>query len=346
MRGLAEAVKREAVEHPAPTSLPSLTASNDNGKRRARGLASWDDAGELPQLIAVNDGLADFGTPWAWSLNIHPDLIRAGNDNARGILDFLRRRVVLNLKRSLGRAVPMWLAIETDDEGRPHLHGGLALNDNDNRDDVRACLERAGGAWSRQGSAPVDIRLQWRPIGWAAYPLKRVARTRRDLRKSVGLDADAPVTVWSCSNDLRAAGKAIHAGLRRLYNVTKSQPEETMADKFLDALDALKDAFTNGDELDAALEEIAAEHGVTPVALRNRATLAWGDLTAFRDKCAAGAAHAAKVKAAAERYTRYKYLRAKQDKGHKLTEQECEFMLDQFMNNIKADEDTKLVNQR
>lgn len=54
-----------------------------------------------------------------------------------------------------------------------------------------------------------------------------------------------------------------------------------MADKFIAALEDLKDALTNGDALDAALEEVAADHGVKTEALRNRATTAWGDLTDF-----------------------------------------------------------------
>jgi len=51
-----------------------------------------------------------------------------------------------------------------------------------------------------------------------------------------------------------------------------------MADKFDVALDELRDALTNGEPLKAALKAVAADHDLRPEALRNRATLRWGDV--------------------------------------------------------------------
>ncbi len=177
-------------------------------------IAPWKDAGELPRLIAVNRAVGELGQPFAFSLNLSPDLIQAANDNTRGALDYLRRRVALALKRAFGKTPPMWLCVETDDDGRPHLHGGLALNDNHHPACVEAVLAKAGGTWIRKGSAPADVRVQWEPDGWATYPLKRMARTRRHLREAAGLVPDARVALVSWSADLLEVGRRLHEEAR------------------------------------------------------------------------------------------------------------------------------------
>lgn len=212
----------EPVEDLPSTSTTSKTSTKT--KTRTRGIASWEDAGELPQIIAVNRAVAVLGSPFAWSLNIHPDLIQAGNDNVRGLLDFMRRRVARHLNREMGRHMPFWFEIETDDDGRPHLHGGIPMaNDNEDAPAIERALVKAGGNWSRRGSAPADVRRQYEPDGWAVYGLKRIGRTRRHLREAAGLDQDEDgkkkhITVWTCTDDLRTEGQRIHEETRRAIN--------------------------------------------------------------------------------------------------------------------------------
>lgn len=228
MRAHGQLGAEEVVEHLPPPSPTSQTHNKTKAKNSAkatttittgptyrRGIASWKDAGELPRIIAINRAVADLGEPFAFSVNFDPKLIRAGNANERGLLDYLRRRVALELKRATGRAVPMWVVVETDDDGRPHVHGGLALNDNDVPARIEEALVKAGGNWKRQGSAPVDVRRQWNADGWAAYPLKRMARTRRHLREAAGLAPGAHVPLYAVTKDLRAAGERIHAEERK-----------------------------------------------------------------------------------------------------------------------------------
>lgn len=54
-----------------------------------------------------------------------------------------------------------------------------------------------------------------------------------------------------------------------------------MSDSFDDALTDLKDALTNGENVDAAIRSAAGDHDLKPEALRNRATKRWGDLSGF-----------------------------------------------------------------
>ena len=181
-----------------------------------RMIAAWADAGEIPRIIATNRALDRFGVPMAFSVNFDPRLIQAGNDNTRGLLDYMRRRIALGLKRTFGGTPPMWVAIETDDEGRPHLHGGIALMDQHAPAMVLGALAKAGGNWMRQGSAPADLRPQHDPDGWAVYPFKRKERTRRDLRQAAGLRPDARVGLYAASAELLAERRRIHEETRRV----------------------------------------------------------------------------------------------------------------------------------
>lgn len=223
IRQHARASSGEPVEDLPSTSTTSKTSTKT--KTRTRGIASWEDAGELPQIIAVNRAVAVLGSPFAWSLNIHPDLIQAANDNARGFLDFMRRRVARHLDREMGRKVPFWFEVETDHNGRPHLHGGIPLaNDNEDVPAIERALVKAGGNWSRRGSAPADVRRQYEPDGWAVYGLKRIGRTRRHLREAAGLDEAAQVTVWTCTDDLRTEGRRIHEETRQSIQKARQRP--------------------------------------------------------------------------------------------------------------------------
>lgn len=226
MRAAARGRAGEVVEHlPPPSSTSTSTTKNANDNEpettktstgRGRMIASWENAGELPRIIATNRALDRFGVPKAFSLNISPELIQAGNDNARGQLDYHRRRIALALKRAFGKAPPMWLVIETEDDGRQHLHGGIALTDRHDPVAILKTLSKACGDWTTQGSAPAYWRDQYDPDGWAAYPLKRKERTRRDLRQAAGLPPDARVGLYAASAELLAEGKRIHEEARQV----------------------------------------------------------------------------------------------------------------------------------
>ncbi|ACB83543.1 hypothetical protein Mpop_5454 (plasmid) [Methylorubrum populi BJ001] len=230
MRAVARGRAGEVVEHlHSPSSTSSSPTSpkknaNDNDEPettktstgRGRMIASWENAGELPRIIATNRALDRFGVPMAFSVNFDPKLIKAGNDNDRGLLDYMRRRIALGLKRALGETPPLWVAIETDDDGRPHLHGGIALTDKHAPAVVLGALAKAGGNWTRQGSAPADLRPQHDPDGWAVYPFKRKERTRRDLRQAAGLPPDARVGLYAASAELLAEGRHIHEEQRQV----------------------------------------------------------------------------------------------------------------------------------
>lgn len=68
-----------------------------------------------------------------------------------------------------------------------------------------------------------------------------------------------------------------------------------MPDKFIPAVQELGEAISTGEPVDRALAEIAAEHGLKPEALRNRAERSLGDLTTYRERNAPRIAAAAEL---------------------------------------------------
>jgi hypothetical protein len=103
------------------------------------------------KVWAANRALEILGHAYAFSLNLSPNVINAANDNDRGHLDLVRRPVLRELKKALGRDVHARLILETTHDGRLHLHGGLALNDNEIPTTERA-LNHAGGLWRGKGA--------------------------------------------------------------------------------------------------------------------------------------------------------------------------------------------------
>jgi hypothetical protein len=198
-------------------SLPPLTPhQNDNQKQqskektqekakrrtksRARYVATWIEAGDLTRIGYVNDSLAIQGRRFAFTVDLSPDMIKAANDNPRGPLDFYWRKLSREwAKRLPDHELAGWLVLETTQDGRQHLHGGIAVDHNGTMiPAAREALTATGGDWVGRDAY---LKPQQHPIAWARYPLKRQARTRQHVRKVLGLDPEAPVRIacWSKS---------------------------------------------------------------------------------------------------------------------------------------------------
>lgn len=203
----APGAQAEAVEK-SPTPLPPSSPAS---------IALWRDTTEVTKVTFYNRALIIFGKPFAFTLNLHPDLIAAANDNERGFLDYVRRRVARELKKEFGRDMPHWLMIETTDDGRPHIHGGLVLSPELAAAEALAAtraLESAGGSYTTQGSYPADVRAEYDPDGWARYSLKRIGRTKRHLRDAAGLAPKTKVAILSVTRELRCEAEHLHKQIR------------------------------------------------------------------------------------------------------------------------------------
>lgn len=119
-----------------------------------------------------------------------------------------------------------------------------------------------------------------------------------------------------------------------------------MADKFDEALDELKDALTNGEELEAALKAVAADHDLRPEALRNRATLRWGDVERRAEELASSVGVALQKKRAAARLDKYEDIESRLKTGP-ITYEEEMWYVDYTVGSEWSDlyKDQQLVNQ-
>lgn len=213
---LAGPLAKQTTPDSANTNTPSQALSSTPSKSRkggrpkksrARFIANWNEAGDLGRLDYVNRAGALRGRPFAWTLNISPDVEKAANDNARGALDYLARRVRLNLGRQPAlrdERLLSWMVIETTDAGRLHLHGAIFTDNPELLPSIREALTKAGGIWNAKAGHgyQTDLEPQRDLDDWSAYPLKRQGRTRRHLREAAGLSADAPMQIATWSREL------------------------------------------------------------------------------------------------------------------------------------------------
>ncbi|MBP27832.1 hypothetical protein [Methylobacterium sp.] len=220
---------KQTTPDPANANTPSQTLSSTPSKSRkggrpkksrARLIANWNEAGDLSRLDYVNRAGALWGKPFAWTLNISPDVEKVANDDARGALNYLARRVRLHLDRQPAlrdERLLSWMVIETTNAGRPHLHGAVFTDNPELLPSIREALTKAGGVWnSKAGHGyQTDLGPQRHLDDWSAYPLKRQGRTRRHLREAAGLPADTPVQIATWSRELIPDAKRLLAEERR-----------------------------------------------------------------------------------------------------------------------------------
>ncbi|WP_410824348.1 hypothetical protein [Methylobacterium oryzisoli] len=217
---------------PLPTPANTNTITNDNAPitktkaKRKRAPASWRNAGDLTRAVYINDALSEFGTPFAFTVNLGPDVIKAANENRRGFVDLIRRRVERHLEKELGPSCAWWFRIETTKDGRPHMHGAVAANGNE-LPAVRRALSKTGGTWCGAGKCyQTDVRVQDRPEGWARYTVKAAGQTRRHLREAAGLPATHNVPLSASSSNLKPVAKRLHEEERRAIVAAEKVAQE------------------------------------------------------------------------------------------------------------------------
>jgi hypothetical protein len=149
------------------------------------------------RAISQRDGLA-------FSLNISRRVIGAAKADKRGFCSHVRRRVDRTLKRKFGRPVGFWFVVQSTPDGRPHLHGGIAIDHNDLPDAADA-LKHAGGTWLKANSGYQVHFAVRHDDDWARYALRGVGATRRHISGSL----------LAVTNDIRSIAKALYADGRR-----------------------------------------------------------------------------------------------------------------------------------
>jgi hypothetical protein len=154
---------------------------------RVRNQVPWRFLSDQAKIhLAVDALLEDGSCPFALTVNLNPQLAeRAATD-----LDWLRRRFALELKRKLGRNVPLVLTFQQRSAaGRLHVHGALDAKDEHEVDLIKKALKVAAGNWDSHGWRCCQVHTQ--PLysdRWSGYITKH----------SIG---------WTMSNELRQMAK-------------------------------------------------------------------------------------------------------------------------------------------
>jgi hypothetical protein len=182
---LAPSLSVSASTSAAPIILPALhtatktVPANDNpdtalalrspGFPKGRRLL-WAHTTDLAKLTFANRVLSKGEIFLPFTLNLGWKAIKAANDNAKGFVDYFRRRVTKELKRKLGYCPDYWFIVHVK-KGRPHAHGAIGVNDNE-KPRVKEALEIAGGRW-RSTHPQYQVRFSRRgdPDGWVRYCL-------------------------------------------------------------------------------------------------------------------------------------------------------------------------------
>jgi hypothetical protein len=147
------------------TSAAQRSPGVSKGRRH-----SWAHTTDLAKLTLANRVLSDREAYLPFTLNLGWKAIKAANDNAKGVVDYFRRRVTKELKRKLGYCPDYWFIVHVK-KGRPHLHGTIGANDNDKLR-IREALEVAGGRWqSAYPQYQIQFSRRGDPDGWVRYCL-------------------------------------------------------------------------------------------------------------------------------------------------------------------------------
>lgn len=114
---------------------------------------------------------------------VHLDLDaeEAARADPASFTEHVRRRLRRYLKAEFGRTVDYWFGVDISDEGRPHLHGGIAVSSNEAEALGRA-LARAGGEWGSVRGVKHQTQVGDRmDDDWASYATKKITRSRQEV---------------------------------------------------------------------------------------------------------------------------------------------------------------------
>lgn len=148
-------------------------------------MTPWDRTSALEKLAEAYDVIHSLGGE-VFTLRLSQKIAasaEASADPAR----FMSKRII----SAFGRAriklphFAFFLEVTQDDRHQLHLHGAISLGNLD-RASVKVALRRAGGKIEGPGAArQLEIKRfeldRGGPVGWACYPTKAVALTRRVL---------------------------------------------------------------------------------------------------------------------------------------------------------------------
>jgi hypothetical protein len=188
----------------------------------------WTDATDPLRMVYTQHALDMGGPTIGFTLNLSDELLLRLQSKRHRVIDAFRKRIGYHLQAVLGRKVDFWFAMESP-HGRMrwHLHGALAIADDEKPEAKRALLAASGIA---VGIPARHYALRFSSFydssGWAVYACKRLAPSEELLGYSP-LYASRPLSASArgiyevhrqCAAVQRAKHKAFLKSRKRLHS--------------------------------------------------------------------------------------------------------------------------------
>lgn len=151
-------------------------------------LPIWDHADQFTRGVYLHQALGDRDN-MAFTLNVHPDVIpRWLEPGQRGGFPYQAYQALSRCLRQAARRIGMemprfWFAVDTNEEGRLHLHGGITVA-TPNRTAIEQALRKAVG-YSQQlrGGSHLVLKPTTCAVGWVQYASRNWELVRLQIRQ-------------------------------------------------------------------------------------------------------------------------------------------------------------------
>lgn len=211
---MSEALTSRQRGVPLVDLITSLSAVNNPSSLKIKTgcrtiLPDWRQLNHRATLLLSFLALARSGQATAFSVNLSHDLRSTLVYSSTSARDIIRNRITRELAKQFRRDIPFAFTLELDSGGRLHFHGAAGIGPAE-RDQLKACLKRAGGDWnsSHGGVYQVDLRDLHNAQGWADY----ISKTLR------GKDSALAKAVIGKSRSMTRLARNLYADLRQLLD--------------------------------------------------------------------------------------------------------------------------------
>lgn len=189
----------------------------------------WKRADEFTRLPFYGDAILKTGRAVAFTLNVSPVVLKAGEASEGGVLDYVRRRITRRLTGLLKGSLAIVVCLDADEDGRLHVHGLIDWPSGDLQA-LASALRLAGGEWLNKSGKRHQVRLQddqcqligadffpiQKPLnaGWLSYSAKHAKRLKKlGGRKAIYASSDVKKAA-EAAYDARKAERRIGASYR------------------------------------------------------------------------------------------------------------------------------------
>jgi hypothetical protein len=176
---ISPAATSSVIESPSlpPTTIRTKPANDNNS------IPVWSLTGDLVTAVCAALALQlDDNPAIAFTFNLTPEAIDVAKRNPTCFLDYLKRRLDQNLNR-VGIDLPYFFAIDVDDDGRLHIHGGfrypLPSRSFGMERRIRKIFKQSFGAWTGPGK---HKQLHFQSLysdDWATYCVRNSKAVQR-----------------------------------------------------------------------------------------------------------------------------------------------------------------------